>query len=121
MAFTSAVNEGPIPQEYVDQDVVQRTVRVYLTAKASSLREFVNFMKEAVPVFSLANCQAIWKTDRYGQIFLTMKDVESAQVLLDLQCVSVNSGTDGVHFKEIMLEVSAGEIQSFLDCLTVRS
>ncbi|XP_067660086.1 uncharacterized protein [Haliotis asinina] len=96
MAYTAAVTEKPIPEEFVDQDVVGRTVRVYLTAKVSSIRDFVSYLKKFVPDFSLSSCQAIWKTERYGQIFITMKDNESARRLLQLQCVQAEA--DKIYF-----------------------
>ncbi|XP_071078448.1 uncharacterized protein [Haliotis cracherodii] len=96
MALTAAINEGPIPVEYVDQDVVARTLRVYLTAKVSSVQEFVSYLKSSVPEFDLQDCSGIWKTERYGQVYLTMKSVECAQELLKLQCVRV--GSDKIYF-----------------------
>ncbi|XP_048247729.1 uncharacterized protein LOC125377721 [Haliotis rufescens] len=96
MALTAAINEGPIPVEYVDQDVVARTLRVYLTAKVSTVQEFVSYLKSSVPEFDLQDCSGIWKTERYGQVYLTMKSVVCAQELLKLQCVRV--GSDKIYF-----------------------
>ncbi|XP_071096037.1 uncharacterized protein [Haliotis cracherodii] len=96
MAYSSAVNAGPVPEQFVDKEVESRTVRVYSTARFTSVPDFARLLTSAVPDFSLPDCVAIWRTERSGQVYVTLKSVSVARKLLDLNCVS--HGVEKLYF-----------------------
>ncbi|XP_071078457.1 uncharacterized protein [Haliotis cracherodii] len=96
MAYSSAVNAGPVPEQFVDKEVESRTVRVYSTARFTSVPDFARLLTTAVPDFALTDCVAIWRTERSGQVYVTLKSVSVARKLLDLNCVS--NGVEKLYF-----------------------
>ncbi|XP_067660059.1 uncharacterized protein [Haliotis asinina] len=98
MAYTSAVNAGPIPERFVDKEVESRTVRVYSTARFSNVPDFARLLRSAVPDFSIADCVAIWRTEHAGQVYLTLKSRDLADKFVNLKCVV--HGQDKFYFYE---------------------
>lgn len=87
MAYTAAVDHGPIPDQYMDLDSADRTVRVYYTGKVSSMEDFMEVLKASVPGFRVSACQGVWRTEHFGHVYLTMKTAADKDSLLDLKCV----------------------------------
>ncbi|XP_071078442.1 uncharacterized protein [Haliotis cracherodii] len=96
MAYNSSVNAGPVPDKFVDKEVESRTVRVYSTARFTTVPDFARLLTTVVPDLSLPDCQAIWRTERAGQVYVTLTSVSTAKKLLDLNCVT--HGAEKLYF-----------------------